>query len=87
MPINIYEQENSKRFQILSEENFELPDQLYDLENWIKDYSNLGKTKKYIADIGFKTRKNVSCGGDILEVNTFKLLAENGIEIHFSEYN
>ncbi len=84
MPINIYEKETIKEIAYLSDDKWDLPNQITDLEEW------LGKTDipagNYIADIGFDIRPNASGGGAVLELNTLKKLYELGIEIYLSEY-
>ncbi|HCY87795.1 MAG TPA: hypothetical protein DHV36_21850 [Desulfobacteraceae bacterium] len=87
MPINIY-QENSDRNQIdwICDDDWELPSQVFELENWlIKNKANL-KAGPYIADIGFTVRKDASGGGGILSLKMIEILHKIKMEIFLSEY-
>jgi len=86
MSINIYKEENFETIKYLSENDWELPTQMDELEKWLeKDGKNLPKGK-YVADIGFTIRKDASGGGGVLNSKMIKTLNEIGMEIYFSEY-
>ena len=86
MSINIYKEENFETIKYLSENDWELPTQMDELEKWLeKDGKNLPKGK-YVADIGFTIRKDASGGGGVLNLKMIKILNEIGMEIYFSEY-
>ena len=86
MPINIYRHSDFQTRAWLCDDNWDLPDQLYELENWLKDHISTLEGSKYIADIGFKIRSNASGGGGILETEIMQLLIEANIDIYFSEH-
>ncbi len=86
MSINIYKEENFETIKHLSENDWELPTQMDELEKWLeKEGKNLPKGK-YVADIGFEIRKDASGGGGVLNSKMIKILNEIGMEIYFSEY-
>ena len=86
MPINIYKEENFETIKHLCNENWDLPTQMDELEKWLnKEGENLPKGK-YVADIGFGSRKDASGGGAILSSKLINILNQIGMEIYFSEY-
>ena len=86
MAINIYKEENLETIEHLSENDWDLPTQMDELEKWLeKEGGNLPKGK-YVADIGFEVRNDASGGGAILSSKTIEMLNKIGMEIHFSEY-
>lgn len=86
MSINIYKEENFKTIKYLSEDVWELPTQMNELEKWLETEGKNLPSGKYVADIGFEIRKGASGGGAVLNSNTIKILNEIGMEIYFSEY-
>ena len=86
MSINIYKEENFESIKYLCDDEWELPTLLDELEKWlIKEGKNLPKGK-YVADIGFRIRKEASGGGAVLNSKTITILNKIGMEIYFSEY-
>ena len=86
MSINIYKEENFESIKYLCDDDWDLPTQLHELEKWlIKEGKNLPKGK-YIADIGFRIRKEANGGGAVLNSKTITILNKIGMEIYFSEY-
>ena len=86
MPINIYRHSDGLTKVLLCDDNWGLPDQLYELENWLKNHIATLDGSKYIADIGFKIRSDASGGGTTLETEIMQLLIKANIDIYFSEY-
>jgi len=86
MPINIYRQSDGHTKALLCDDIWGLPDQLYELENWLKDHVSTLDGSKHIADIGFKVRSDASGGGATLEAEIMQLLIMANIGIYFSEY-
>ena len=84
--MNIYKEENFESIKYLCDDDWDLPTQLHELEKWlIKEGKNLPKGK-YIADIGFRIRKEANGGGAVLNSKTITILNKIGMEIYFSEY-
>ncbi len=86
MPINIYNDINSRKIEYLCEDSWDLPNQLMQLEKWL-----IGKGKelpkaKYVADIGFNIRKNATGGGGILNTQMIDIMSQIVMEIYLSEY-
>ena len=87
MPINIYyETKEENRIDWLCDGEWELPEQLYSIEEWIKANKSLMTGEKIIADIGFSVRNNASGGGGILSSKTMRDAGEINMDIYFSEY-
>ena len=84
MPINIYEQKTHKEVAYLADSYWDLPNQIAELEEWLKETNTLSGT--YVADIGFDIRPDASGGGAVLTLDMLKKLSELGIEIYLSEY-
>lgn len=86
MAINVYKKGNFETIKYLSENAWDLPTQMDELEKWLeKEGKNLPKGK-YVADIGFGLRNDASGGGGILSSKAIEMLNIIGMEIHFSEY-
>ncbi|QBZ97440.1 hypothetical protein [Flavobacterium sangjuense] len=86
MPINIYEDKTFKSIAKLSDDNWELPDQIDALEKWLFSIGKNLPKGKYVADVGFDIRKDASGGGAVINSKMIKMLAEIGMEIYLSEY-
>ncbi len=86
MSINIYIKNGLETIKILSENDWELPTQMDELEKWLEKEGKNLPIGKYVADIGFGIRNDASGGGAILNSKMIKLLNEIGMEIYFSEY-
>ncbi|MEL6440743.1 MAG: hypothetical protein AAFQ80_15995 [Cyanobacteria bacterium J06621_8] len=93
MTINVYcdaDPDNSYDYIITlgeSEDLWDLPSQIYKLEQWLE--TNIGKLNKgsYVADIGFTVREDATGGGAVLNRKMILMLHQIGMEIYFSEYN
>ena len=88
MAINIYEDnEEHTKIAWLCDNEWELPDQIHALEEWLKD--NQGKLKKgnYIADLGFSARKGATGGGPVISTDMMQLMINLGIDLYLSEYD
>jgi len=86
MSINIYKEENFETIKYLSENDWDLPTQMEELEKWLEKEGKKLPKGKYVADIGFGIRNDTSGGGAILNSKTIKILNDIGMEIYFSEY-
>ena len=86
MPINIYRHSDGHTKALLCDDIWGLPDQLFQLENWLKDHISTLDGSKHIADIGFRVRIDGSGGGGTLETEIMQLLIKGNIDIYFSEY-
>lgn len=87
MPINIYEDtDNYKSIDYLCEGIWELPGQVYALEEWLKNQGRLLPKGSYVADIGFDIRKDASGGGAALTPEMMKIMGEIGMHLFLSEY-
>ena len=86
MPVNIYNSENAEQVAWLSEESWELPTQIDDLEEWLLENQETLPVGKYVADIGFDIRKDACGGGAVLSTKSMEIMAKLGIELFLSEY-
>jgi hypothetical protein len=86
MPINIYKEESYETIALISENNWNLPNQIDDFEKWLFSIGKNLPYGKYIADIGFDIRKDASGGGAVINLKMIKILAKIGMEIYLSEY-
>jgi hypothetical protein len=86
MPINIYKEESYETIALISENNWNLPNQIDDFEKWLFSIGKNLPNGKYIADIGFDIRKDASGGGAVINLKMIKILAKIGMEIYLSEY-
>ncbi|MEM6768673.1 MAG: hypothetical protein AAF824_24905 [Bacteroidota bacterium] len=87
MAINIYQPDSGQKIAYLAEDEWELPAQLYILQNWLVDIEKKLPPGSYIADIGFQVRSDASGGGGTLSVRSLQILAKLGMELYFSEYS
>jgi hypothetical protein len=88
MPICIYNDESGNRNQIsqLCDNEWELPCQIYALGEWLKANQQIIQNSKYVADIGFRIRKNATGGGAVISTEMIQILNDLGMEIYLSEY-
>ncbi|AXT38064.1 hypothetical protein D1814_04945 [Alteromonas sp. BL110] len=86
MPVNIYNSDNSERVAWLSDDSWELPTQIDDLETWLIENQHTLPTGKYVADVGFDIRKDACGGGAVLSTKSMEIMAKLGIELFLSEY-
>ena len=87
MAINIYREKDFKSKASLSEQSWNLAEQLNELSKWLEEHDTEFSGEKYIADIGFKVEKRDGAGGGgTLEKTFMEKLIKANIDIHFSEY-
>jgi hypothetical protein len=86
MPIHIYIKEPKQSLPIDLGDDWELPEQLYKLEEWIMANHATLTEGPYVADIGFTVREDASGGGGVLSHTFMKILSEIKLSIYFSEY-
>lgn len=86
MPVNIYKEEAGEKLEWLCDEVWDLPNQIDTLEIWLNKKGKNLIPSKYIADIGFESRKDASGGGCVLSANSMKIMGTIGMDIYFSEY-
>jgi hypothetical protein len=86
LPINIYNSENADKVAWLSDDSWELPIQVDDLEKWLFENENSLPVGKYVADIGFDIRKDACGGGAVLSSRAMGIMSKLGIELFLSEY-
>lgn len=86
MPINIYNSDNAEEVAWLSDDCWELPIQVDDLETWLKQNEHKIPAGNYVADIGFDIRKDACGGGAVLTTQSMAIMVKLGIELYLSEY-
>jgi hypothetical protein len=86
VPVNIYNSDNSERLAWLSDDCWELPTQIDDLETWLNENETKTPTGNYVSDIGFDIRKDACGGGAVLSVKSMAIMAKLGMELFLSEY-
>jgi hypothetical protein len=88
MPICIYNEESDDRDKIgkLCDDEWELPGQIYELEEWLKVNQKLLPKGRYVADVGFRLRKDATGGGAVISTEMIQMLNNLGMEIYLSEY-
>ncbi|HCY83878.1 MAG TPA: hypothetical protein DHV36_01955 [Desulfobacteraceae bacterium] len=87
MPINIF-QDNSDRTQIdwICDGDWDLSSQIYKFENWLIRNEEYLKEGPYVADIGFRPRRDASGGGGVISLNMLEILNKIKMELFLSEY-
>ena len=86
MLINIYKQNSKDRITWLCDDNWELPNQISELEKWLIENSKSLPKSDYVIDIGFDVRPTATGGGAVISINLMKLMSEKGFELYLSEY-
>ena len=86
MPINIYDEKNNEKVAWLCDEDWELPTQIHELENWLEKTGKHLPLDAYVVDIGFDIRKEANGGGAIISRNMMSIMSKIGMEIYLSEY-
>jgi hypothetical protein len=87
MPINIYvEGKAGKKVAWLGDGDWTLPGQIYALEEWLKLSGKHLAKDSYIADVGFKWRRDAGGGGSALSPKAMKIMADIGMSLFLSEY-
>jgi hypothetical protein len=85
MPIIIYKTASAKKIASLCDDEWALPPQVDALEAWLKRIKTL-PSGDYVADIGFKRRKDASGGGSVLSPEMMRKMAVCRISLFLSEY-
>jgi hypothetical protein len=88
MPIIIYDNGriDLRTIDQCSPDEWELPGQIHELEQWLKANHDKIPPGKYVADIGFQIRREATGGGSVISSEMIQLLAKMGMEIYLSEY-
>jgi hypothetical protein len=88
MPIIIYDNGriDLRTIDQCSPDEWELPSQIHELEQWLKANHDKIPPGKYVADIGFQIRREATGGGSVISSEMIQLLAKMGMEIYLSEY-
>lgn len=86
MPINIYNGDTYETINWLCDESWELPYQMYKLQNWLDEKGRYLVPANYVADIGFDIRKNATGGGAVLDIKAMEIMVKIGMRVYFSEY-
>ena len=86
MPVNIYNEENYEKIDLLCKDIWDLPNQIDALEDWLRTKGKHITKGNYVADIGFDIRKDASGGGGTLDSESMKIMGEIGMNVYLSEY-
>ncbi len=86
MPIVIYRQKDAKEIAYISDKEWSLPLQVDALNSWLKRKKKM-QPGKYVADIGFKIRRDAAGGGADLSCEMMRKMANFGITLFLSEYS
>ena len=87
MPISIYSEAKRSPWRTsLCEGEWELPKQVPALEAWLKKNRKKLKPGRYVADIGFKVRKDAGGGGSAISPAMLRAMADLKMSLFLSEY-
>lgn len=86
MPIKIYQSAPYEEIAWFCENSWELPIQVYQLEQWLKDRAPSLPIADYVIDIGFDVRPQANGGGAVITIELMKMMAEKGFSLFLSEY-
>ncbi len=86
MPIKTYNRANFEEIEWLCEGIWDMPDQIYSLETWLKTKGIQLPKSSYVANIGFNIRKDATGGGAVINAESMKIMGEIGMDIYLSEY-
>jgi hypothetical protein len=87
MPISIYSEAKRSAWRTsLCEDEWELPMEVPALEAWLKKNKKKLKPGRYVADIGFKVRKDAGGGGSAISPATLRAMADLKMSLFLSEY-
>ncbi len=92
MPINIYNrkaEENNDKIAWLCDDSWDLTEQMYALEDWLKEKGKDLPKGDYVADVGIRARKdfNEGIGGGVaFPPEAMVIMAEKGMYLFISEY-
>lgn len=70
----------------MCDDEWELPCQIYELGEWLKANQHVIQKGKYVADVGFRIRKDATGGGAVISTEMIQILNDLGMEIYLSEY-
>ena len=89
MPINIYRNDTSKREEIawLCDGCWDLSYQIDELTLWLEENKKNLLTGSYIADIGFRWRRDAGGGGAALSPKAMEMMSDIGMFLFLSEYS
>ena len=76
---------NREKVAWLSDDSWELPEQLEILEKWLAENKSLPKGF-YAADIGFAPREGALGGGGVVSLSSMSIMTSIGMSLYFSEY-
>lgn len=90
MPVSIYrvtpEGQENERIAWLCDDQWELCPQTEALEQWLEHTGQSLPSADYVADVGFKWRRNASAGGAALPPSMLRRMADIGMSLFLSEY-
>ena len=86
MPITIYKENTTEIIACLCDDIWDLPNQISELEKWLKEKSKKLPKAKHIIDIGFDIRPDANGGGTVLSSKCMKIMSENNFDLFLSEY-
>ena len=86
MPINIYNEDTSEKLAWLSDNHWDLPSQIAELEKWLINNTKSLPKAKYIIDIGFDISPDARGGGAVITSKMMKLMSDKGFDLFLSEY-
>ena len=86
MPVNVFDEKRNETIDFLFEDDWGLPSQIYEFEEWLTE--NIGKFRNgnYCADIGYVKNEEAGGGGGVVTLKLMKMLTSIGMEIWLSEY-
>jgi hypothetical protein len=86
MSIKIYFEKNFENIAFLCENDWDLPSQISELQDWLNNNPELYPDTKKIIDIGFSIRPDASGGGSVLTSALMTTLVNRNYELFLSEY-
>ena len=91
MPIIIYkvaatDAEHNERVALLCHGEWMLAPQIEELSLWLQQSATGLQQAKYVADVGFRWRRDASGGGPVLDPQMMRRMAELGMSLYLSEY-
>jgi len=90
MPVAIYrvtpKGQKNERVAWLCDQQWELCPQAEALERWLEQTGQSLPPAEYIADVGFKWRRDASAGGAALPPAMLRRMADIGMSLFLSEY-
>ena len=92
MPIIIYNrktEEKNDKIAWLCKDSWDLAEQMYALEDWLKENGKDLPRGNYVADVGISIRKNFKegvGGGAAFPPEAMAIMAEKGMYLFISEY-